>query len=286
MAKKNEEEGAKIALEQKELEQEEVHEVVNVLREYGVSIAIGVGAALLIFLGMAVYRSYRSDQALRAAQALASARSLDQLQQIVNSYGSTPSAPPAMLALASQQYYNGDYALAMNTYAEFETKYPEHMMRPAAELGQAYCMEAEGMLEQARERYNRFAQMHPAHFLAPLAIFGQARCFEQEKQFDEARAIYEDFIAENPDSPWAPQAETALLYVDKDLRALQHPPQVAAPRKVKLEIPPPREPGVEALETTVIEAGPVVEEEETVVIEPAPAGDAVEGASVPAQDQH
>ena len=35
----------------------------------------------------------------------------------------------------------------------------------------------------------------------------------------EAKVIYEDFIAAHPKSEWVPQAEFALRYLDREIRA-------------------------------------------------------------------
>jgi len=201
-----------------ELQQHEDKEVLHYLQEYGRPLAIGIGGALLIFLGIAVYRGHQANQAQEAAQKLSAAQNVEQLQAVVTEYENTPSGPSALLRLASVQYDQGNYPLAKHTYASFENRYPEHVMLPAADLGSCYCLEAEGLYEEAQVAFAAFVETHPTSFLVPMAVFGAGRCFEQQENYDAARALYEDFLVANAESPWAPQAETALLYLNRSAK--------------------------------------------------------------------
>lgn len=199
--------------------QAEVEKVKQFVKDYGQSAVIGLGLALALILGFGAYKNYKASQSVRANQLLMSARSPEQLQQIVNQYASTPVAPVAMLTLASQYYDSGQYDLARFTYAQFAQKYPDHPLRAAAEVGQAQALEGSGQLDQAVAAFAAFEKTQPNSFLYPVATLGRARCLTQLGRFEEAKAVYEDFIAANPKSGWLSLAETALLFVDKDLRA-------------------------------------------------------------------
>jgi predicted negative regulator of RcsB-dependent stress response len=201
--------------------QVEMEKLRGLFREHGQPVLIGLGLALAIFLGIGAYKNYRQSVALRAAQMLAGARSTEQLQQVVNMYPSTASAPIAMLALAGQYYDAGQYDLAQFTYAQFEQKYPKHPMKLSAEIGKAQCLEGSGQLDQALTAFEAFAAANTNHFLTPMARLGRARCLTQLGQYEDARAAYEEFIAAYPDSGWASLAETALLFVDKEMRTVK-----------------------------------------------------------------
>jgi TolA-binding protein len=190
-------------------------------REHGQPVLIGLGLALAIFLGIGAYKNYRQSVALRAAQMLAGARSSEQLQQVVNLYPSTASAPIAMLALAGQYYDAGQFDLAQFTYAQFEQKYPKHPMILSAEIGKAQCLEGSGQLDQALTAFEAFSAAHTNHFLTPTARLGYARCLTQLGRYEDARAAYEEFITAYPNSGWASLAETALLFVDKEMRTVK-----------------------------------------------------------------
>lgn len=201
------------------LEVQEVPEVLVFLRRNGASILIGVAVAIALFLGTSAYRNYRVSSREKASAALFSARSTEDLQKILSGYKSTPAAPLAQLSLAARHFDEGQYDMAKHEYAEFLVNSPDHPLRALAELGQAQCLEAGGQLQEALEAFQAFAKKYPDHFLAPMAGFGQARCFEQMGRFADAKAFYEDFIAAHPKDPWADRAESALLFVNKQMRA-------------------------------------------------------------------
>lgn len=209
--------------------QTEIQKLLELFKGRGQSVLIGLGLAVAVFLGFGAYRNYTHSLALRASQLLMGARNTEQLQQVISRYSSTPSAPVAMLALASQYFEVGQYDLAQFTYAQFEQKYPKHPMARAAELGKAQCLEAGGQVGQARDAFESFAKADPDHFLTPLALLGKARCLTQLGLFAEAKVTYEDFIAANPESGWTPLAETGLLFVDKEIRAKGKTPETKPP---------------------------------------------------------
>jgi len=198
---------------------DDLEQVHSFLKDYGQTIIIAVGVAIAVVLGIGAYRNYKKSTDMRASQMLMGAQSPEQLQQIVNQYPSTPSAPLALLALGARYFDSGQYDLARFAYAQFEQKHPEHPMIKMAALGQAQCFEAEGQIDQALDGFTAFAAANPGHFLEPLAVFGKARCLMELGRYDDARVAYEDFIAANPESGWMPLAESALLFVDKESRA-------------------------------------------------------------------
>ncbi|HOW96795.1 MAG TPA: tetratricopeptide repeat protein [Kiritimatiellia bacterium] len=196
-------------------------------REYGQPALIGLGLAAAFLLGFGAYRSYRQNNVVKAAQLLARAGSVEQLQQVVSQYPSTPAAPMAMLTLAARQFDGGQFELAQYTYAQFEQKYAKHPMKSAAELGRAQCLEAMGQMDQAEQAFDAFVAAHPDDYLVPLARLNKARVLAQANKLEEARAAYEDFIAANPESGWLPQAENALDQINRQIRA--GPAAVPAP---------------------------------------------------------
>ena len=199
----------------------EKDQLLALFREHVQPVLIGLAIALALVLGYGAYKNYKQSTAMRASQMLMSSRSPEQLQQVISQYASTPSAPIAMLTLASEYFRSGQYDLAQFTYAQFQQKFPKHPMVLAADLGKAQCLEASGQLDQALLMYEAFAKANPGHFLAASAIFGKGRCLTQMGRYPEAKAVYEDYIAANPDSGWVPLADSAMLFVDKELRAQQ-----------------------------------------------------------------
>jgi tetratricopeptide (TPR) repeat protein len=193
----------------------ELQALLDYVRTRGLNLLLPVGIAVVVVLGVFLYRHQTQSKLNRAAHLLNSVRTVNDLQDIINKYPKTPSAQLAMLMLAKAYYDSGNYGLADSTYAQFEAKYPAHSMALTAKLGRVHVLEAVGQTEQALAAFTDFAKQHAAHYLAPLALFGKARCLEQLGRAGEARAIYEDFIAVNPESAWVPEAESAIANLER-----------------------------------------------------------------------
>jgi len=234
-----------------------VHEDVQRLKEFWETSARPlIMAAAILVLAFAAVMLFRHRMAVRketASQLFARARTLQELDDIVIKYGSTPTGPAALLSLAKANYNAGNPDVALNKYIEFETRYPKNEMLPVAILGKAHCVEARGDAATALSEFSAFVESHPGHFLTPQAVLGKARCLNALGRGDEARVVYEDFFAADPDSDWASVAQEALERMEKERRAGAAPaPANAAPDSepssvaipsLNLEIPPaPQQP--------------------------------------------
>jgi tetratricopeptide (TPR) repeat protein len=166
--------------------------------------------ALLAALAVVMIRGHRTRKEEAAARQLTQIASAQELEDYMNKYGGTRSAPFALLALAKAQYNSGNVDVAMNKYIEFEARYPKHELAPVARLGKMHCIEAKGDLQTALVDFTAFADQNPDSYLTPQALFGKARCLEGLGRRDDARVAYEDFIAAHPDSDWTSVAEEAL----------------------------------------------------------------------------
>ena len=178
-------------------------------------------AVLVVLVALTSLHLWNARAGRRAAEAnlrLGSARSVADLEAILNDFGGSDVAPLASLSLAKLHFENGNYTAALAQYERFLKDWPGHDLRPAAELGRIFCIEARGGQEAAREAavaFAAFAAAQPGHYLAPQAVFGHARCLDQLDRLDEARAIIEDFIAAQPGSPWAARAEELLADIQR-----------------------------------------------------------------------
>lgn len=237
--------------EERNLEAHEVPEVLDFLRENGMSILVGVGLAVAVFLGWSAYRNYKASANASASDALFRAQTADDIQKIITQYPSSSAAPLAYLALASAQFDAGQYDMADHVFAEFQQKYPAHSLAQQAEIGRALCKEASGQLNEALGAFDAFAASYTNHYLTPVALFGKARTLEQLGRFPEAKAVYEDYIAlGQTNSPWTSRAEAALLYVDKEARAAKLPPVTnEAPKLAPMVVNPGLTPTPAALPT-------------------------------------
>ena len=177
---------------------------------YGRQAALATGVVVVAILAAFWYRTHKQNQREEAVAQLSAARTPQDLEALVSDYGDTPVIPLALLKLAKGYFDNGNYDMALTRYTEFEEKYTDHEMLPAAGLGRVHCLEARGQLQEALAGFEAFTTLHPGHFLQPEAVLGRGRCLEQLGRHDEARTVYEDFIAANPDNGWTPRAEELL----------------------------------------------------------------------------
>jgi predicted negative regulator of RcsB-dependent stress response len=197
------------------LEEHEVQEVVGFLKRYGKLIGTGILAAAVTVLASRGCASHKVSKLAKAEQALMAAKTPQQLEEVVTQYGSTPSAPVALLDLAKTFYNIGETAQARVQYERFLKKYKKHDLRPVAELGLAYCTEADGDFNGAAAQFAAFSEKYAVNYLHPQAILGVARCMEQAGRIDEARIVLEDFLAENAGTAWAGSAESALKQINE-----------------------------------------------------------------------
>jgi tetratricopeptide (TPR) repeat protein len=208
-----------VPLKARDLERLGPLEGMDFLRESGTTLLIGVGLAVAVFLGFSAYRNYKKSATVAASALLFNARTTEHLQSITSEYGSTPAAPLAYLSLAAQHFDDGQYELAQYAYVQFEQKFSGHEFQPLVDLGKAQCMEAMGQYDDALALFAEFERKWPDHYLQPMVVFGKARCYEQVGRFREAKVLYEDFLAANPTNRWAFETESAIQFVEKEMRA-------------------------------------------------------------------
>ncbi len=208
---------------------QEVPEVMDFLKENGLSILIGVGLAVAMFVGFSAYRNYRQSQEVTASSQLFNSRAAEQFQMVVDQFPKTAAAPLAQLTLAGEYFDQGQFELALNAFSTFSQKFPEHDMKLAAELGQLQCLEALTRYDEALDGYAKFIESNKGRYLETAAVFGRGRCLEQLGRWKEARATYEDFLLADPKGRWAGRAEYALQFVDKEIRAAAKGGSTAAP---------------------------------------------------------
>ncbi len=205
-------------IDRKALEQAEVKEVLNVFQKYLKPVATVTLLVCALFLANNFFRGNRLKKEAKADAALMNAQSAADYQAILDDYGSTPSAPLAMMGLAQENFNEGKLDEAAKLYAGFAKKYPKHEMAEQAEFNLITCKEAKGELSEASILYGDFKSKHGDSHLAPVALLGKARCFEALDNFSEAKQVYEDVITYYPESGWSQIAETQLKVVELKLK--------------------------------------------------------------------
>ncbi len=188
------------------------------VKEEWKSLALKAGVAVVIVLGVFLYRDHKQSSENQASRMLGEARNVPALQAIITQYPGSPAARLALLQTAKALYDSGDYMAASASYAKFATQYPKHPLVAVAQLGQIACTEATGQIPEALAAYSTFLKEQPDTFLTPSALFGKARCLEQMQKPGEARAVYEDFLTANPNSLWKNDVEENLRQLDRDSR--------------------------------------------------------------------
>jgi len=197
------------------LEQHEVKQVLEFLKRYGKLIGAGVVAATVVVLGSHTVAANKATKIAEAEQMLFSAQTPQQLEELVNNYKSTATAPAALLTLAKTLFNQGETAQARTQYERFMADYKKSDLLPVAVFGLAYCTEAEGRFDDAVSEFKEFLADNPNHYLKSPAVLAVARCLEQAGRTDEARITLEDFLAENADSHWSGSAEASLQQLGK-----------------------------------------------------------------------
>ncbi|MEM7396950.1 MAG: tetratricopeptide repeat protein, partial [Verrucomicrobiota bacterium] len=152
----------------------EDQDAISKLKEYVLPIALGATLAVVLSASIMGYKSYKEGLRATASDLLAKASTPDKLQEIVDGYPESPSAPVAVLALASDNYHEAKYDDALKYYDQLIAQYPNSMMLPSALLGRAYCYEAMGNFQKGIEEYEAFGNKTPDHYLSTMATFGQA----------------------------------------------------------------------------------------------------------------
>jgi tetratricopeptide (TPR) repeat protein len=188
------------------------------IKKQWASFAIKAGLAVVVVLGVFLYRTHQQSRQDQASRMLGEARNVEALQALITQYPGTPAARLAVLQTAKAFYDAGDYAAASTSYSEFAARNPKHPMVAVAHLGKIECMEAMGQTAEALTAYSKFITEHAGSFLTPPALFGKARCLEQMQKPNEARTVYEDFLTANPKSPWKNDIEESLRQLDRETR--------------------------------------------------------------------
>lgn len=200
------------------------HELREWVSRYGTPAGLGLAITLIGIFGFGTFRNHNQAQKEQAALAWSAATTPAEFQNIVSQFKNTPTAPVAMLGLASSYFESGEYESAQNTFRDFATTFPDHPMADATRLCQAQCMEAAGQMEEALQACTELRKRLPEdHYLQPQIDLERGRCLEQLDRWDEAKAVYEDFLATYPDTPWIDQAEIALRTAKKAVRVVSAP---------------------------------------------------------------
>ncbi len=196
------------------VEQAEVKEVLKFFNKYIKPAAAVLMVICIAVIAVSAVRSSGIKKAAAADNALMQARTAADYEAILKNYGSTPSAPLALLGLASQKFSQREISEAADLYAEFIKKYPKHENAVQAAYNQINCIEAAGQYAEAAAAYGEFRAKNEESRFAPQALLDQGRCLEKLVRFAEAKQVYEDVIAYYPDTGWAQLAQNNITILN------------------------------------------------------------------------
>ena len=167
---------------------------------YGV-VAIAIVATLMTgWWAWQRHREQQADTALYEATKLIHTRSanrpkaVEQLQRLVNDYGSTAAAALAYWHLGHLYFEGENYPAALTAYKQAQqrlSKAAQPLMVALVTLDVAYAQEASGACDpDAIASFEAVLQV-PAHWLRGEAYLGIGRCHEHTGASQKAMAIYE-----------------------------------------------------------------------------------------------
>ncbi len=192
---------------------EEQEEAMATVKEYSKLAVIAVAGVLVVTAGLGYVKNQKATVRSNAARLFSEAETPEQLQEVVDTYGKTSTAPFALSASAKRHFDKGEYQKAYDAYDRVLRDYPDFEFAAGAVYGKNFCLEAMGEIEKAIEGWDGYLAVHEKYFLTPSAILAKARCLVHLQRYPDARTIYEDFIAANPGTSWSAQAQDLLAKI-------------------------------------------------------------------------
>jgi predicted negative regulator of RcsB-dependent stress response len=152
-----------------------------------------------------LYSSYRVRTVDQAASALALAMEQDgstrtaELENVVQQYGSTPSALWAQIELAHYQMRNQEFSEAGNAYAKILGNLKSsHPLYALVLFGLAQAREAEGVYPEATRHYDALKDLQGYEHIGFTAM---ARLEEMQGNGEQAIAIYNNLLMAMAEKP-------------------------------------------------------------------------------------
>ena len=174
-------------------------------------VLMGAGGVILIAVITFFVLSSKSNRERKAAEFLGKASlelqagdlgaAAGDLQKVVNQYGGTKSAGPAVLLLASAYFYAKDYVQAQSSFEKYLEKYKSApMLAASAQAGIAECHMQKGNFILGGESFLKAASLNPQGFLSPQYLLQAADAYLKANQKDKTKEILNRLIKEYPDS--------------------------------------------------------------------------------------
>jgi tetratricopeptide (TPR) repeat protein len=183
-------------------------------------LVIGAIAAVVIGLGVYVYRHQAAQKELAASEALlalrapmgaatnAPAPAPADFLKVASQYSGTDASKRALVLAAGTLFTEGKYAEAKAQFEKILTADDSGPFAPAAALPKAAATEAMGQQNEAIAAYQNVIAKYPNDGVATEAKLMLARIYESKNQFDQAAKLYQEVAEQKPASVWSDDART------------------------------------------------------------------------------
>lgn len=193
-------------------------------KQYGQKILLGVGAVVIIVVGVKLYQNSAQTAMIKGRTELGKADYYAQTgkeedavmayQAVMDTYSGFI-AGQAHINLANLYFQKGEFDAAEKLFTRCAKKYSDAMLRPAALHGQAACQENRKEFEHAATTYKIVVQKYKGSFLATECLMAAARCYRQLERWEDAEKCYQSVVDGYPESEYAREAQTFLKMVSK-----------------------------------------------------------------------
>ena len=168
------------------------------------------------------WKNYRAAQRVAASQAFENAYTTDEIQEALDKYSGSKTAPALRLRLAKSQFDAGDYKAALENYEALAGNAPDGFEDVPA-VGKAQCLEALGQYAEAQKAFEAFAEANPKSFLTLTAQIGAARAICGAGDKTKALARISALLAANKDD------EAAKIRLEAAEKVIKRYGQKASP---------------------------------------------------------
>ncbi|MBS3741046.1 MAG: tetratricopeptide repeat protein [Candidatus Cloacimonetes bacterium] len=186
---------------------------------------VGVIVVAIVII-MIAYLSHRSNLNQMALEDYAQATKLfrqqkyaaakDSLNTLRTIYKSTKYGKQALLYLGKIALANQNYEEAQNYFKEASKKISNSMLRKAAMVGQAKCLQAQ---EKEKDYYNKLeeiAREFPDSYDAPDMYLKVASYYKEQNQDEQAKKLYSLITKKYKKSAAYQDAKTSLNNIKKE----------------------------------------------------------------------
>jgi len=172
--------------------------------------ATSLGALVVLICLVVAVRAHSRARTERGWAELDAAEDAAALELVASEYRGTKIGAAACFQLGAVAYGEGDFEVAETRFSEFRKQYATDLRATRARLGEAYALEGQGKMSEARGAFLGIVGSVVAPEAKAEAHCGVARCLLAEGNVEEAEKSYNDAIAAADKGFYKDQATNAL----------------------------------------------------------------------------